>query len=230
MGRYDPYGLNAQRQARMRGNVIGPQGGRWNPNKFPADRPSTPGRLGPGRFRPPMRPSVPGRLGPRNPGGPGAWGEHQIGENNYRPGGFVPTDNTGVTPGYGTGFIPPGGITINVGTGETAGVRSSGGGQQSGQRNRKRQALQRRGPVQRRYGQEQGMGRGYQSPRPRIRRSPTDYAPQQATNTSGYAPATSGMYGGRPSTMRDQWSSKASVTAPFGGRSAVKRYYEPQAY
>ena len=214
MGRYNPYGVNAQRQANMRGNVIGRYGGRWNPGWQPGGqyrRPTGQGQYGLGP-EPPGGAGAwgPNRIGPNNPGGAGAWGPQQMGEDNERS----------------TGFLPPGGITINVGTMPGGSENKQPTNVASSQtRNRKRQALQ-----QRRYGQEQGMGRGYQSPRPRVRRSPTDYAPQQATATSGYAARTAGMYGGRPSTMRDQWSNKASVTSPFGGRAAVKRYYDPQAY
>ena len=124
-----------------------------------------------------------------------------------------------------TGFQTPPTININIGDSagnETAGVPQ----QQAATKTRKRQALQRR-----RYGQQQGMGQGYQYPRPRIRPHATDYAGGGAgNNTSGYTPRTSGMYGSRPANMRQQWSNRAANTRPFGGRRAVRRYYEPQVY
>jgi hypothetical protein len=164
----------------------------------------------------------PGQVGPGR-GGPGAVSPGQIGRGGYGPRAVSPYQ---MGEGGATGFVPPGNITINVGGGDAAGGQSS-----QRPRQRQRQALQsQRRPVQRRYGQQQGMGRGYQSPRPRARQAATDYTPQPPSTTSGYAPRTSGMYGGRPSTMRDQWSKRASVTKPWGGRRAVQRYYEPQAY
>ena len=237
----------------MRGNVIGPGGGRWNPGFQPGQEHVDPypvpgGQTGypqgysgsdfarytslrdkygaavQGGYRPEgynpsdfafytaMRDRYEPYIRERQqlpPGGPGAWGPGQIGDPSQNATGFNP--------------MQPQGITINVGTGGAETKKPATAASARPQRQQQRQALQRR------YGQEQGMGRGYQEPRPRNRQASSDYAPQQATATSGYAARTAGMYGGRPLT-RDQFSNGASVRQPFGGRRAVKRYWEPKAY
>lgn len=106
------------------------------------------------------------------------------------------------------------------------------------------------GTMNRRYGQQQGMGRGYQYPRRAIGGFQQGYGgPRQGYNRLGYAPRTAAMYGGRPSygqprgemiynqqpgygyrmnqaqaMTRPQYSYGAQVRQPWGGYNAVRRY------